>query len=520
MSLTIRRIFVLALLVAGVLLISAQITLPATAQGGNPSQPATLAAPPPTNTPRDTQPQAAPATNTPRVTATPSLTLVPSRTPSPTRTLRPSATPTATRTPRPTNTPEPTLVIMGTYLTPVNTPATAIPFAMPTPVPNGDDIVTVLLLGSDTITEGAAARTDVIIVVAINRTAGSVSMLHFPRDLYVYAPNWTMTKINTVFNQGNHMYGPGGGAKLMKETMLYNFGLKIDFYARVDFVKFQDIIFKLGGLEITVDCAMQGHKLKSPDLEYDDPESWELYTINIGVHKLDPYSALWYVRARGSSSDLDRGRRQMEVLRAIWRQARNAGLIEQLTGLWPEFQKIVETDMQLTDLLGLVPMALSLDLTAVQRINVLQGVQLEQWYTSDAGQFAWLPLRDGWQKAIQNLLLPPPRNRLGGDNPTVEIGAALPVQGYDRVAADRLSWEGFNVKLIGMEGLVNRTNTVIIDYTGGSKPTSLEALRRLLRVPKGNVLSQPDPNATVDFRVEMGRDYGQSCLLAIPTETN
>jgi hypothetical protein len=40
-------------------------------------------------------------------------------------------------------------------------------------------------------------------------------------------------------------------------------------------------------------------------------------------------------------------------------------------------------------------------------------------------------------------------------------------------------------------------------------------MRKALRVSPGNVISQPDPNATADFRVEMGRDYGTSCFYGL-----
>jgi hypothetical protein len=40
---------------------------------------------------------------------------------------------------------------------------------------------------------------------------------------------------------------------------------------------------------------------------------------------------------------------------------------------------------------------------------------------------------------------------------------------------------------------------------------------KVLRVGKAAVIDKPDPNRTVDFRVEMGRDYG-SCIWALPAE--
>src|SRR5262249_42366439 len=161
----------------------------------------------------------------------------------------------------------------------------------------------------------------------------------------------------------------------------------------------------------------------------------------------DAYMALWYVRSRGSSSDIDRGRRQLDVLRAMWRQAKNAGLFAQITTLWPEAQKIVETDMTLQDVLGLAPVGLAVDPANIQRIHVDLNTHFTTWFTGDTGSYALLPKPDIWKTTMQNFLLPPTSNRLGGESPTVEVGAALPLKGYDQVAADRLSWEGFSTKV-------------------------------------------------------------------------
>ena len=467
--------------------------------------------PPPTNTPRHSP--------TPAPTATNSLTA--SRTPTETRTPIPTRTPTSTRTPTPTRTftwtptPVPTLVIMGTYETPSTPPPTAIPMAADPVSSPGNDILTVLLLGSDTITHSAASRTDVIIVVAINRTSGTVSMIHIPRDVYVYVPNYTMTKINTVMNYGNQRYGNDGGAKLMMQTIDYNFGLKIDFYAHVEFVEFQKIVAQLGGLDIGVDCGIQDNRLKSPNLDDTVADNYELYTLPVGFHHLDPYMALWYMRSRYGTSDFDRGLRQIEALRAIWREAKQVGIFAQVTQLWPKVQDLVQTDMTLPDVLGLAPLATSLDPTKIQRIEVQNGLDVKSWTTTDVGQFVLLPQPDRWKVLIQNLLLPPPSTRLHGESPTIEVGAALPVKGYDQVVADRLSWDGFTAKVLGTEGITNRDATIVYDYTGGAKPDSLKTLITTLRIRPSAVVSKPDPNRAVDFHVEMGKDYG-NCLYSLP----
>jgi hypothetical protein len=126
---------------------------------------------------------------------------------------------------------------------------------------------------------------------------------------------------------------------------------------------------------------------------------------------------------------------------------------------------------------------------------------------------------EAWQVAVQNFMLPPSQNRLGGESPTVEIGAALAVKGYDEVVADRLSWEGFNVSMLPTDEMARREATVLYDYTGGSYPNSLNALMKALRISEASVVSKPDPNRIVDFRIEMGPDYGSSCFYALPEDT-
>lgn len=55
------------------------------------------------------------------------------------------------------------------------------------------------------------------------------------------------------------------------------------------------------------------------------------------------------------------------------------------------------------------------------------------------------------------------------------------------------------------------TDTVIYDYTGSSKGSSLGELMSLLNIRPENVISQPDPNRTSDFRIILGANYN-SCV--------
>ena len=112
-------------------------------------------------------------------------------------------------------------------------------------IPKG--IKTFMLLGSDYRPQ-IGYRTDVILLVAVNTHKGSISLLSFPRDLWVYIPGWEMQRINTA--------QPHGGFELLGDTLEENFGFRPDNYAMVDFEGFQQIIDTLGGIEVKAEKAM------------------------------------------------------------------------------------------------------------------------------------------------------------------------------------------------------------------------------------------------------------------------
>src|SRR5690606_2262066 len=139
----------------------------------------------------------------------------------------------------------------------------------------------------DTTNPDNSGRTDVLTIVSVNRTAGTVSMLSIPRDLYVYIPDHQVARINTAFGWGETNLGEGEGAQLLIDTIRYNLGLEIDYYARVDFNGFHQIVDDLGGVEVAVDCAIQDWRLREPGLDPTVEDNWEMFTLPVGVHLMD-----------------------------------------------------------------------------------------------------------------------------------------------------------------------------------------------------------------------------------------
>ena len=61
----------------------------------------------------------------------------------------------------------------------------------------------------------------------------------------------------------------------------------------------------------------------------------------------------------------------------------------------------------------------------------------------------------------------------------------------------------------------NIPDTLVYDFTGQTKGSSIGAITEALNVSPANVRVEPDPNRTVDYRVVLGASYN-SCTYNVP----
>lgn len=410
--------------------------------------------------------------------------------------------------------PNPTL-----YYPPDYTPApqpTGIPTAMPRlrpRDPNNEayEIVNIVLIGHDSESieqRNDVFRTDTMIIVNINLSTGTVSMLSLPRDLLVWIPNWQMQRINVAWGWGESVGWTDGGWGLFRQMALYNLGIELHYYAMIDFSGFKTIIDRLNGVTVAVDCPIQDY-LFTGDYDAEDNPIFELTTLPIGVHTLDSTEALWYSRSRRNSSDFDRGRRQQQVLRAIFNQGRDLGLITQFPDLWDDLNSVVSTNVPLPLMIELLPLALQIEPNQIENHFFRLGVETASWQLPD-GENVQIPTY-AMLGLIQNFLTPPTVNQVVTDAAKIEIYDASGAEAsWDVVAADRLLWEGILASPLG-QAEATQDKTTLIDYTGSTKGSSLETLVRVLNINPNDVQFEPDPNRSVDFRIVLGRNYN-SCV--------
>jgi LCP family protein required for cell wall assembly len=224
-----------------------------------------------------------------------------------------------------------------------STPAIPIPPpAEPLAFPEGT--VNILLLGSDR-RSGTGFRTDAILILSMQPANGLVALISVPRDLYVYLPGYTVSRINTAWIYGESLDVPGGGPQLLLDTVRYNLGVPVDRYALVEMSGFRQIVEIVGGIDVRVACEYTDWRLRRPDLPDQVASNWALFTMDPGVIHMDGDTALWYARSRARSSDFDRTRRQQEVLRALYREALRPDLLARIPELYNALQYSVRTNL-------------------------------------------------------------------------------------------------------------------------------------------------------------------------------
>jgi anionic cell wall polymer biosynthesis LytR-Cps2A-Psr (LCP) family protein len=285
----------------------------------------------------------------------------------------------------------------------------------------------------------------------------------------------------------------------LADTLKANFGIPIDHWVRIDFQGFSRVVDALGGVDMTVACKV--------NLRYQPPksETEEEMILEPGVHHMDGATALRYVRTRRGGSDFDRAQRQQQFLRAMWDQTKSPNLVLKIPKLWSALKGSYQTDLELGDVLSLVPLALDLKPQHI-RSRYVGPNQTEDWTNAEGWQVL-LPKYDKIQQIVASLYAPPSTgaDQLANEGARIQVWNGTNRQQLALIAADQLRWEGLTVVDTGSADNPNYTQTQIIVFN--DKPKVRDSLVRLFNVKPKNVIYQPDPNQPADIRVILGNNY-------------
>ncbi|MCH6266541.1 LCP family protein [Neobacillus citreus] len=205
------------------------------------------------------------------------------------------------------------------------------------------DNISILLIGVDESKVrakqyGSAVRTDALMVATLNKKEKSVTLLSIPRDSYVHIPE------KNKYDKINHAHAFGGPA-LTIETVQELLDIPIDYYVKVNFYAFIDTVNALDGIEVDVPYEIS---------EQDSQDRPNAIRLKPGLQTLNGEQALALARTRHKDSDIMRGQRQQQILKAIFKKAISVKSLTKHGKLIEAVGENMTTDMSFSNMKALM----------------------------------------------------------------------------------------------------------------------------------------------------------------------
>ncbi|MCR2821413.1 LCP family protein [Lederbergia panacisoli] len=212
------------------------------------------------------------------------------------------------------------------------------------------DNVSILFIGIDESAkrnQGDNTRSDALLLATLNEKEKSVKLLSIPRDSYVYIDEvGYSTKINHA-----HSYG---GPKATIDTVENLLDIPVDYYVRVDFEAFMEIVNALGGIDIDVPFAFS---------EQNSKDKAGAISLEPGMQTLDGEEALAFARTRKIDNDIERGKRQQEVMKAIVKKAASGTSVVKYGQVIDAIGSNMKTDMTFDEIKAFIDYGIASHLT-------------------------------------------------------------------------------------------------------------------------------------------------------------
>ena len=204
-----------------------------------------------------------------------------------------------------------------------------------------DEPFYMMLIGSDARAddESMGARSDTNIVVRVDPTSNSATLVSIPRDTMINIDGYGYCKFNAA-------YSYGGAALAIKEASEL-LGVNISHYAEVDFDSLIGLVDTVGGVDVTVD-----QRINDPDAD-GSVIGQKKIIIEAGEQHMDGETALVFARSRAyADGDFTRTANQRKLIAALAEKILSMPLAK-LPGIVQTAAGSITTDMSVTDLYSL-----------------------------------------------------------------------------------------------------------------------------------------------------------------------
>ncbi len=202
-----------------------------------------------------------------------------------------------------------------------------------------DGVFTVFISGIDVAGDiSAKSRSDVNILAVINTNTHQIQLISTPRDYYV-----PLSISDGMKDKLTHAGIYGVDVSMDTLSMLYD--TDIDYYFRINFSGFQQLIDALGGITV------------NSDYEFDAGG----YHFTVGENRVNGEQALAFSRERYAfaEGDRQRGKNQMAVITGVISKMQSLAILQDFSGFMDGVQGSFETDIPYSLLSELVKDQLS-----------------------------------------------------------------------------------------------------------------------------------------------------------------
>jgi len=211
----------------------------------------------------------------------------------------------------------------------------------------GPAVMTLLAVGTDARSNSYNyGLADVIRIVRVDFAEVKVTILEFPRDLWVEIPDIAddidgqdHEKLNQAYLYGNPGFGyydgPGEGPGLLARTLALNFGVHLDRYVAVNMRTFEKIIDAVGGIKVNLPNGVDGRTSEDRSARLVFPP---------GTQILSGEEALTLARIRNDGV-FERASHQNTVMCALQEKLTSPSVVVRIPALINSFEGAVQTDL-------------------------------------------------------------------------------------------------------------------------------------------------------------------------------
>nr|AKE80407.1 integral membrane regulatory protein Wzg [Streptococcus suis] len=180
----------------------------------------------------------------------------------------------------------------------------------------------------------SVSRSDVNIIMTVNRATHKILLTTTPRDSYVAIADGGQNQYDKLTHAG--IYGVNASVHTLENL----YGIDISNYIRLNFTSFLQLIDLVGGIDVenTQEFTSGG------------------YNFPVGTVHLDAEQALIFVRERYSlaNGDNDRGKNQEKVIAALIKKLSSPENLRNYQAILTGLEGSIQTDLSLETIMGLV----------------------------------------------------------------------------------------------------------------------------------------------------------------------